>query len=130
MQRKYYPAEFSKEEGDGAIGVVFPDFPGCVTAGNTLEEAFVAAHEALVLHVNGMIEDDLPLPEATEMTRVDRDATTVAVMLVGVTLPGKAKRINITLDEALLEEIDRVTKNRSRFLADAARDVLARLASG
>jgi predicted RNase H-like HicB family nuclease len=35
-------------------GVSFPDFPGCITAGSTLEEARSMAAEALALHVAGM----------------------------------------------------------------------------
>src|SRR5258708_27002133 len=37
-------------------GVSFPDFPGCVTAGKTLEEARKLAVEALTLHMAGVIE--------------------------------------------------------------------------
>ena len=33
------------------FGVSFPDFPGCVTAGNTLDEARRLAPEALALHI-------------------------------------------------------------------------------
>ena len=39
------------------FGVSFPDFPGCITAGTTLDEAQKMAHEALTLHINDMIED-------------------------------------------------------------------------
>jgi len=46
--------------------------------------------------------------------------------LVPALIPGKAVRVNITIDEALLEQIDRAAaaggSNRSAFLADAARD--------
>jgi metal-responsive CopG/Arc/MetJ family transcriptional regulator len=38
--------------------------------------------------------------------------------------------VNVTLDEALLEEIDEVADNRSRFLAEAARAKLARRSAG
>ncbi len=41
-------------------------------------------------------------------------------------LPGRARRVNVTLDEALIEEIDSIATNRSRFLAEAARAELAR----
>jgi metal-responsive CopG/Arc/MetJ family transcriptional regulator len=47
-----------------------------------------------------------------------------------VTLPGKAQRVNITLDEALLDEIDQIADSRSRFLAEAARAELARRRAG
>lgn len=39
------------------FGVSFPDFPGCITAGRTFEEARRRAAEALSFHIAGMIED-------------------------------------------------------------------------
>jgi hypothetical protein len=39
--------------------------------------------------------------------------------------PGRSLRINVSLDEGLIAAIDRVAKNRSGFLADAARAALA-----
>ena len=44
-------------------GVSFPDLPGCVTAGATLEEARAMASEALALHLEGMAEDGDAIPE-------------------------------------------------------------------
>ena len=43
-------------------GVDFPDFPGCITAGRTLEEARRMAEEALAFHVDGMRQDGEPIP--------------------------------------------------------------------
>jgi predicted RNase H-like HicB family nuclease len=126
-KRVYYPAVIDKDP-DSDFGVVFPDFPGCVSAGSTLDEAMLGAHEALAGHVALMVNDGDELPEPTplEVVAAKRDATTVAITLVPVTLPGKAHRVNITIDEGLLEEIDAVADNRSRFLAEAARAELAR----
>ena len=45
--------------------------------------------------------------------------------MVGVTLPGKKKRVNVMIDEGLLAAIDAVSDNRSRFLERAARKELA-----
>ncbi|MGO8953237.1 MAG: hypothetical protein ACLQF2_07850, partial [Rhodomicrobium sp.] len=55
-----------------------------------------------------------------------KEPSTVAVTLIPLVLPGRARRVNVTLDEALLEEIDRISNNRSGFLAEAARAELAR----
>ena len=44
-------------------GVSFPDFPGCITAGFSLEEARRMAAEALAFHVAGMREDGETLPK-------------------------------------------------------------------
>ena len=48
-------------------GVSFPDFPGCVTAGRSLEEARELAVEALTLHIAGMVEDGEALPEPSTL---------------------------------------------------------------
>jgi predicted RNase H-like HicB family nuclease len=127
MARLFYPAILEKEP-TSAYGVTFPDFLGLVSAGDTAEAALVNAHEALAGHVALMVQDGDPLPESTpvEAVTADPDIRVVAITLVGVTVPGKAKRVNVTLDEALLEEIDEVAKNRSRFLSEAARAELAR----
>jgi DNA-binding protein YbaB len=74
--------------------------------------------------------DALPEPTPLEVVAAQRDASTVAITLVPVTLPGKAQRVNITMDEALLDEIDAIADNRSRFLAEAARAEIARRRAG
>jgi predicted RNase H-like HicB family nuclease len=130
-KRAFYPAVIDKEP-DSDFGVVFPDFPGCVSAGRTLDEAVRGAHEALAGHVALMVADGdkLPPPTPLEEVAAGRDATTVAITLVPVTLPGKAQRVNITMDQGLLDEIDAVADNRSRFLVEAARAELARRRAG
>lgn len=119
-----------RKDRDSDYGVDFPDFPGCVTAGRTLEEARLAAVEALELHIAGMIEDREPIPDgSTTLDAVmadagNRDAT---AFLVDVpTVAGKSVRLNVMLPETLVADIDRTTKNRSRWLADAAREKLRR----
>ena len=130
-KRAHYPAVIDKDP-DSDFGVVFPDFPGCVSAGRTLDEAVRGAYEALAGHVAVMVADgdELPAPTPLEAVAAERDATTVAITLVPVTLPGKAQRVNITIDQGLLDEIDAVADNRSRFLAEAARAELARRRAG
>ncbi len=55
LEHRVYPAIFHKEE-DG-YWVEFPDLPGCVTQGKTLEETFKMAKEALALYLDG--EEDI-----------------------------------------------------------------------
>jgi hypothetical protein len=81
-----------------------------------------AGHVALML-ADG---DALPKPSALGEVAAAREASTIAVTLIPVVLPGRARRVNVTLDEALLEEIDQISGNRSGFLARAARAELAR----
>lgn len=120
MERRYFPAQIEGE--DGSYSIWFSDLPGCVSAGETIAEALEGAHEALALHVAGMIEDgeNIPSPSPPEL-----EDGSVAVSMVGVTLPGKKKRVNVMIDEGLLAAIDAVADNRSRFLEKAARRELS-----
>jgi predicted RNase H-like HicB family nuclease len=119
------------KNGRKGYGVSFPDFPGCVSAGRTIEDALREASEALALHVDGIRDDGgkIPKPRTVEAIRgagedwVDmKDAIVATVSL----LPpqGKALRVQVTMDERLLARIDAVTKNRSAFLSQAALRVL------
>lgn len=114
-----------KDEGSD-YGVDFPDFPGCVTAGATLEQARRMAAEALALHVEGMAEDGMPVPVPASLDSImaDPDNAEAVAFLVDVPASGRAIRLNITLPEELVQAIDRKSRNRSRFLADAARQKL------
>jgi predicted RNase H-like HicB family nuclease len=41
-----------------------PDLPGCVATGSTREEAEKNIYEAIEMHVQGLLEDDLPIPKS------------------------------------------------------------------
>jgi predicted RNase H-like HicB family nuclease len=110
-------------------GVDFPDFPGCITAGRTLEEARRMASDALLFHVDAMREDgeSIPPPSSVDANMTDTQNRDAIAFLVD--LPERSRRavrINVSLPEDIVQSIDRVAANRSRFLADAARDRLKR----
>ncbi len=118
-----YIALIRKDQGCD-YGVDFPDFPGCVTAGKSLDEARRMATEALALHVEGMLEDGAALPEPSGLDAVmsaPENREGVAFLVEVATRPIRSVRINVMLPEDLVAAIDRTTKNRSRFLAEAAK---------
>ncbi|MHB1042273.1 MAG: type II toxin-antitoxin system HicB family antitoxin [Eubacteriales bacterium] len=51
------------EKADGNYSAYLPDVPGCVATGKTKEEAKKAIGTALAMHLNGLREDGLPIPE-------------------------------------------------------------------
>jgi len=118
------------KDPDSDYGVAFPDFPGCVTAGSTQEEARRLAAEVLAFHVDGMRagRDPIPEPSTLDAIMADPDNHDGFGFLVDLPdPPARALRINVTLPEDLIAAIDRTSKNRSRFLAEAARERLARV---
>ncbi len=52
------------EKADGNYSAYSPDLPGCIATGATREEVERNMHEAIELHVQGLLEDHLPVPES------------------------------------------------------------------
>ena len=115
------------KDPDSDYGVSFPDFPGCVSAGDTLDEARAMAEEALNLHVAGLVEDGeaLPEPSSLETVMADPDFRDGVAILVPLRARApKSVRVNVMLPADVLERIDRFAEahgyTRSGFLARAA----------
>jgi len=113
------------KDRESDFGVSFPDFPGCVTAGKTLEEARRMAEEALALHIEGMAEDGEPIPEPSTIDDVAEDPAmdNAVAFLVRVDLE-KTVRVNITAQEGQINAIDRSAEEmgmtRSAYMVQAA----------
>jgi predicted RNase H-like HicB family nuclease len=122
-----YIAYLHKEK-DSDYGVSFPDFPGCITAGRTLEEARRMAVEALALHIQGMIEDGATVPEPSKLDDLqsDPDLRDGVALVVPAELPSKRVRVNITAMESQIAEIDRLAEKagmtRSGYIIQRALD--------
>ncbi|HLY55515.1 MAG TPA: type II toxin-antitoxin system HicB family antitoxin [Stellaceae bacterium] len=126
-----YIALIYKDE-DSDYGVSFPDFPGCITAGSTLDEARALAAEALQFHVEGLAEDGtvIPAPSPLDAVMAERENRDAVAFLVPLKTPAaRAVRVNVTLAEDTLAAIDRYAEahgyTRSGFIAAAARRVMA-----
>ena len=126
---------FIHKDPDSAYGVSFPDVPGCISAGDTLDEATQNAVEALSGHIRWMEADGDPIPTPRSMDAIVtdpdlaewREGAVLAVIPVVRDL-GSTTRINVSLDLGLLEAIDSEAKNRkqtrSAFIASAVRKAL------
>ncbi|MGM0786689.1 MAG: type II toxin-antitoxin system HicB family antitoxin [Thermodesulfobacteriota bacterium] len=120
------------KEPNSDFGVSFPDFPGCVTAGTTLDEAKDMAHDALSLHVKGLLEDGEPMPVPSKLENIvdDPDYSDAAAILVVSTpeFKDRSVRVNITVPGDTLRKIDTMAKkrgmSRSSFLVHAAETVI------
>jgi predicted RNase H-like HicB family nuclease len=116
------------KETESDYGVSFPDFPGVVTAGSSLDEARSMAEEALAFHIDGLIDDGEAIPEPSTLEDVMADPGNrdgVAILVALKTKSTKAVRVNVTLPEDMLQQIDAFAEanglTRSGFLARAAK---------
>lgn len=53
------------EKGPNNYSVYAPDLPGCISTGATPQETIKNMHEAIALHIEGMLQDGDPIPEST-----------------------------------------------------------------
>lgn len=114
------------KDRDSDYGVSFPDFPGCITAGKTLDEASRMAAEALALHIQGMIEDGEAVPEPSKVDDIAADAAKhrAIAFMVRIEAPDATVRVNITARESQIEKIDALAEaaglTRSGYMVRAA----------
>ena len=129
-----YPVVVHKDP-ESDYGVAVPDLPGCISAGETLDEAMGNAKEAIECHIEGLLIDGESVPVAHEVEKYkDKEEWSGGVWaFVQVDLSklsGKSKRINITLPERLLTQVDHYAsehgETRSGFLAQAALEYMSR----
>jgi predicted RNase H-like HicB family nuclease len=123
------------KDADSDFGVSFPDFPGVVTAGTTLDDARAMAEEALALHIDGLAEDGEAIPEPSSLEEVMSDPENrgaVAILVSVKTEQPKAVRVNVTLPEDVLEQIDKYAEahgfTRSGLLTQAAKKLMGEAA--
>lgn len=126
-----------EKEPDSAFGVWFPDVEGCFSAGDTLDEAVANAAAALRQHVEAVESAGRHISPARSVDEVRRDEDVAAAIEGGAVLfvvplladAGRTVRINISLDKALVDQIDSAADarglTRSAFLAQAAREKIA-----
>lgn len=118
-----------------AFGVAVPALPGCFSAGDTLEEAYDNAVEAIEAYCEVLAEDGKDMPSAAPMSELmAQNAGEFAGWTWGVVdapierLFGPAEKINITVPGRVLVKIDEYAKSRgmsrSGFLVQAAQDAI------
>jgi predicted RNase H-like HicB family nuclease len=132
----HYVAVIEKES-DSAFGVWFPDVEGCFSAGETIEEAVANAAGALRQHAEAIESAGRRAPPARPIDDVLLDEDVAASIETGAVLfavplladAGRTVRINISLDKALVDQIDAAATarglTRSAFLAQAAREKIS-----
>src|SRR5579859_135530 len=120
---------YLRKDRDSDFGVEFPDLPGCVSAGHSIEEARAMAAEALAGHVALLQEMGEPVPPPSTMDQLADDQHRADAILFLVDLDPallKAERVNVMIPRHLLGRIDAASGgNRSRFLTEAAEQKLA-----
>jgi predicted RNase H-like HicB family nuclease len=137
MATRHYLAIADRLPGEANWSITFPDFPGVTSVAEQVAAILRQAKDALATAVEDMVKDGEPLPASIEDDAIpEYDPSSYhdpRAFLVPVDTPGRALRVNVSLDEGLLARIDDVAKrtglSRSALLARGARLVIASEAS-
>ncbi len=83
MEKLLYPACFYPcEDKPGAYTVTVPDLPGCISEGDSLEEALIMATDAASGWVLDEIEEGRPVPKASDMESIQPETSDGFVKLL------------------------------------------------
>jgi predicted RNase H-like HicB family nuclease len=129
MDRYLFPAVFEPGELKGYT-VSFPDFPGCITEGDSIEEALHMAKEALELFLYNMEEDEevIPSPSSPESIILPKKSF---VSVIEVWMPvvrdemeNKAIKKTLTIPKWLNDIAEKNKVNFSQVLQSALKEYL------
>jgi predicted RNase H-like HicB family nuclease len=122
--------------GPSSLGIVFPDFWGCISTADTVGELIASAHEALQGHVELMVAEGFAIPEPTEVTldrvrlelddpdELDDGEEWIDVVPILVNIPDSIETLGVPINVSLLRQIGKVSNNNADFIDAAIRDRL------
>ena len=105
-----YPALVDGREG--AYGVVFPDLPGCVAMGYTVDDALVNAEAAMRDWVDEMEKSGWHVNSPSPFQSIDVPKGSQLVSIPLIRVSGRKVRANLTLDEGVAAFIDSEARRR------------------
>lgn len=124
-----YVALFNEEKH--GFSVEFSDFPGCVTCGDTLDEAVDHAHEALAMFAEDMAERGEPMPEPSTKKQLLAMPEHAGKRAINVKVQGDGtdfEEFEMVMHSYLLGRIEKYCREHgvspADFLAVAAREAI------
>ena len=127
MEKMIYPAIFHKD-GSHGYWVEFPDLPGCLSEGDTLEEAFLMAGDALDCWFS---DPDQERPKPTHVTDIKAEEGAVVQMVQPAPyLSEDAKQYYI--EEAIEKGLKarNLSKNQAAIILDVDRSYMTHIVNG
>lgn len=124
-----YPIFIEPGNDTRAWGVVVPDLPGCFSAGDTLDEAIMAAEQAAAAWIDAALDAGMPIPAPSPAADRAEDYPGWLLGVVHVEpalLDDSTERINITLPRRVLARLDA----KARECGESRSSYIARMAIG
>ncbi|GLX80346.1 CopG family transcriptional regulator [Thalassotalea insulae] len=123
-----YPVKINRSKVSNGYELSIPDLPGCQVKGDSIESVMTNIHQIIADHLQILAEYGEVIPHATSIDHLVAEQPNAIWALVDFDITpylGKSHKINVTLPELLIKQIDdRVSKSeqyktRSGFIASA-----------
>ncbi len=123
MKKLFYPAIFHKAE-EGGYWISFPDIPECLTEGDTMEQAYKMAVDALGLAISSRYQqkEDIPTPSEPENISVNNGFLVIVefdMLAYQKRTNAKAVKKTLSIPQWLNEEASALNINFSQVLQEA-----------
>lgn len=130
MSNYVYPAKFVPEDSSG-YSIIFPDIPGCSTCGDTIEEVYEMATDALCLCLWSMVDRGISIPKPSSPSDIElADGGFVALIGADVDayrrqMENRAVKKTLSIPSWLNEQAEKAGLNFSQTLQKALKDELS-----
>ena len=119
-----YPAVFHAND-DGSYTVVYPDLPGCISEGKSLENAIYMAQSALTQWIEYIIDKKQELPKASHMQSVTIEENEFVNLIRVEVRDGRAIKRTVSIPKWMDDGAIKSGLSLSRVLQEALSERLA-----
>jgi len=128
MKRKdlqyVYPAIFHRNT-DNSYTVCFPDLPGCITEGKTLENAMYMAQSALAQWINYLTDKKNTIPDASPVKKIKKNNGDFVNLIYAEVQDTRAVKRTVSIPKWMDEKVIQSRLSLSKVLQDALKIKLA-----
>lgn len=121
MNNFVYPALFHYNEDDGSYTITYPDLPGCISEGKSLENALYMAQDALKQWLECTIEVGQEIPAASSAESIPHEQGEFVNLVRAELKDSRAVRRTVSIPKWLDEQAAAAGLSLSRILQDALR---------
>ena len=124
MAEFVYPAIFHLNEDDNTYTITYPDLPGCVSEGKSLENALYMAQDALNTWLGYALDEKEELPPASPLQSITPERNEFVNLVRASVRDNRAVRRTVSIPKWMDEQVTAAGISLSRVLQDALKERL------
>lgn len=124
MAEYVYPAVFHAN-ADGSYTITYPDLPGCITEGKSLDNALDMAQDALTQWLSYLTDAKEPVPAASPLQAVRPEEGEFVNLIRATVRDNRAVKRTVSIPKWMDDKVSEAGLSLSRVLQDALKDRLS-----